>query len=1584
MPAFHNPANEICDWRDPRVKRDIMNNRIMGYLKSVAIVVMLLSTAFPLMMLMPFAMGTVEVRYADKNFANHQDIVHAVAWSPNSTEVVSGGNDENAILWNWDTTITRVVYTGHSDYVLSVAYSHDGTKVASGDASGSVKIWSSQNGVPVKGFNHGTGASYVYDVAWSPNADRVVTCGSDHNAKIWNMDPTEPNPLETFSGHTNNVNSVEYSPDGSKVVSGGDDNKVWIWKASDGSEIRKIDGHPLSVKAVAWSPDGTKIVSGSEDNSAKIWDAATGNEILKFTGHSDTVLSVDWSPDSTKVVSGSANGTIKIWDAANGYEYVEFSGHNNAVNSVAWAPDGDKIAAASDDNRATIWKLIAPPSTPRLTIPIKNVYRGETISIIGEAEAYFTPTEQLNPFFQYKFHSDESWTSFTDPVFVDGKWQVEFTPDYPADLGYYHVRVRFQEENGLYSVWTQRDSGIQVHNNVPNVQITAAPLSIYRAQQGFLAVDVDDLESEPFEMSVAAQYSKHTLEEWETNIFSTPYYNATRNLWICNFTFPGSASINFSYDLRVKCSDPDGGHSSWNMLDTPIWIINNPPKVTRLSFSPPQVFRGNTTTIWIDAEDPESGTAIELPEVEIRYSKLKSDWLPLEVNEHIKGSNFTAEYITTKENELGLYDVRVKVKDTVDAKTNWFFFNNSLKVINNLPVASGDYLSLAMYNDKKEFFDLSSFVTDFEDDPGMLLWQIDGKPVEMVESDSPLFSAVMEDTVTLSVEPPLNARTGKAKIRFSITDSDGGETFKEIYIELFDGADCPLIGVTQVSPADGLIEGDTTVSLNWDINYTKGGPTYKVYLGEFEDQLELIYESEGGTTYVYDEMEDGHRYYWKVTARLYDIPRTFESPVWSFTVNVGYEVKHELEMYFDETNMNNMIPGEVVTLNLTIINNGNVLEDVKFQVTGTLRNHVEMVDTVRLSPDKTKVVQVTVTWPSLDSSTLTISAAYGDEGKEASARVIFKGKAVATEESSSAAWVWIAVILIIIVGGVGAYVVFRIKKREDEESATPEPTQFVMPPQDSGFMGGGSMSGPPGPPGPPPSRPFQQQLDVEEIPEPEATESEKVQEKIVEIIGLLKVLEHHKSALEADLLCIEDPTEKQEITTKIEAIKTQEVELQQQAVILGEKAQSMVKDKEMDDIFGGKTEAETKALPVKTSPVPTQKMLPVKTMPVPTEKAVPAKTLPIAAKETETGEEEKEAEAIVEKEISPQEKEKMKVVDQLNELQEMLDKAKENGLDVSAIEVLRDKSRAFLEEDKLEEAENNVVEAKKALEEAMEAALPETLRLRILELSSALDKARGYKLSIEDEADALVVIKSLKDAEKYREAVSTIKGIYTSVAGKLLLHERQVRSEIITEARIEMGTFELEGRSNVDELWSYLNSAKESTEIDEFEEADIFLEQYNEAKQEEPAAVTPVAAPVAKTLPVPPSVIATMAPAAQAAPSVSAAAITPAVQAPLPRKRVKRVRRKPKKIVKRKVKRVKTSPPPQSVTAPAAQPMAAPAQAAPQAMPAQAAPQATPAQAAPPAAVEAATAQAVPPVAEPATAAPQVAQAQVEEVENPQ
>jgi WD40 repeat protein len=65
-------------------------------------------------------------------FIGHTDPIHAVAFSPDGTQILTGAFDETAILWDTATGDELRTFTGHSDGVSSVAFSPDATQILTG------------------------------------------------------------------------------------------------------------------------------------------------------------------------------------------------------------------------------------------------------------------------------------------------------------------------------------------------------------------------------------------------------------------------------------------------------------------------------------------------------------------------------------------------------------------------------------------------------------------------------------------------------------------------------------------------------------------------------------------------------------------------------------------------------------------------------------------------------------------------------------------------------------------------------------------------------------------------------------------------------------------------------------------------------------------------------------------------------------------------------------------------------------------------------------------------------------------------------------------------------------------------------------------------------------------------------------------------------------------------------------------------------------------------------------------------------------------------------------------------------------
>lgn len=332
-----------------------------------------------------------------RTLTGHQGEVFNIAWSPNSTQVISSGADGTARVWDAKTGNSVFVLAGHTNAVNRAVWSPDGNRIATASSDDTARVWDAVSGTLLMTLSGHT--DIVAWVEWSPDGKYLLTASHDNTVRVW--DSTTGALLMTLAGHMALVNQASWSPDGTRIVSASDDGTARIWDAANGQPLFILNGHRLGVYRATWSPDGTRVATASADTTARIWDATTENSLFELTGHIDVVTRVAWSPDGKRVATASDDQTARIWDAEaggllrtlfghtravtgviwsvggarlitvsqdrtariwnseSGGELLQFSGHTNTIYSAAWSPDGERFATAGADGNANVWQVWA-------------------------------------------------------------------------------------------------------------------------------------------------------------------------------------------------------------------------------------------------------------------------------------------------------------------------------------------------------------------------------------------------------------------------------------------------------------------------------------------------------------------------------------------------------------------------------------------------------------------------------------------------------------------------------------------------------------------------------------------------------------------------------------------------------------------------------------------------------------------------------------------------------------------------------------------------------------------------------------------------------------------------------------------------------------------------------------------------------------------------------------------------------------------------------------------------------------------------------------------------------------------------
>lgn len=295
--------------------------------------------------------------------------VQVLAFSPDSTLLVSGGTDGILRLWDIEQAQQVVRQRRDDGTILSLAYSYDGTLLVSTSAAGVVRLWQMPEGREVMTIDQFDDA--VTCACFTPDDHALICGGSRGRIQIVRIE--DGLVLWDGTAHDYAVTSIVLSPPmGDEphshrlLLTASEDKRVKVWRYEDRPTLtgptltaaHSLNQHSMIVQEAAFSASEPLIAASvGNDGRLCLWSPLTGELLMSTRSETTQIRAAAFAPGQSLLATGGTDRSVNLWDADTRQNLRQLTGHGASVNALAFSSNGLWLASGSSDHTIILWHL---------------------------------------------------------------------------------------------------------------------------------------------------------------------------------------------------------------------------------------------------------------------------------------------------------------------------------------------------------------------------------------------------------------------------------------------------------------------------------------------------------------------------------------------------------------------------------------------------------------------------------------------------------------------------------------------------------------------------------------------------------------------------------------------------------------------------------------------------------------------------------------------------------------------------------------------------------------------------------------------------------------------------------------------------------------------------------------------------------------------------------------------------------------------------------------------------------------------------------------------------------------------------
>ncbi|HUG70286.1 MAG TPA: c-type cytochrome domain-containing protein [Pirellulaceae bacterium] len=281
------------------------------------------------------------------DIAGIESPVKSIAVSPDGKWLAMAEEGGKLKLFEMSTGTLARTMDGHPGGATSVAFSTDSSKLVSGGQDKSLRVWNVADGQAAGSVET---PAVVTAVVFAAANVQIATAGADNIIRVWALpDPQAAAALKAAADKAAGEEAAAVKVAADKTTAA----LAAAEKAKSETEEDKAAAEKANAEKTAADKDAADKAAVAKAAAEKA--AAPIMPLKELTGHAGPVTSLAAIlPTPTQIASGSQDGTLRVWDV-NGGNMVRQVNHGGPITAIAVRPDGQRFASASSNNTTKLW-----------------------------------------------------------------------------------------------------------------------------------------------------------------------------------------------------------------------------------------------------------------------------------------------------------------------------------------------------------------------------------------------------------------------------------------------------------------------------------------------------------------------------------------------------------------------------------------------------------------------------------------------------------------------------------------------------------------------------------------------------------------------------------------------------------------------------------------------------------------------------------------------------------------------------------------------------------------------------------------------------------------------------------------------------------------------------------------------------------------------------------------------------------------------------------------------------------------------------------------------------------------------------